>query len=657
MTWDENEDTTIYKVVVNHEEQGPRVGPTNPFIEFKGEEIEQSITERFDKIVREYPQQLAVKMGDLGFTYDQLNQRANRIAHGILEKHGAGSEPVALLFEHGVDVIPAIFGILKAGKFFVALDSSFPLERMNHILEDSGAELIVTNSRNVAIAHALANGIRTLLNIEEIDESVLCDNIRVPVSGQHLVNIMYTSGSTGEPKGVVGIWKFLIDRLEVSANDKLTLLHPVSSASSVSFLFKALLNGAGLFPFDIKSQGIHRLVNLLKEEQITVYKSTPVVFRQLANLLPSQNELPSIRLIKLSGAPVTKLDFELFKQKFPPGTLLGIGMGSTEGRGTCSAVLDHTFSFPEEGTPVGYPAAGNRIFLLNENGQEVGPGDVGEIAVKGRKVNPGYWRKPNLTNTKFVPDPESGDERIYLTGDLGKMLPDGFVIHLGRKDFMVKIRGYRVELGEVEKRLLEHPLVKETGVAAWSRENEEKYLAAYVVPRENAKLTAEDLRAFLQDKLPDYMIPSAFVKLDALPLTPSGKVDRKALPVPDSSRPELGTPFVAPRSPTEEKLAKIWAGVLSLDQVGIHDNFFDLGGHSLAATRVISRVINTFKIELPIKSLFESPTVAEMAGVITQNMGKGAGDEELARMLAELEVLSDEEAQRLLAQEMREKNV
>ncbi len=227
--------------------------------------------------------------------------------------------------------------------------------------------------------------------------------------------------------------------------------------------------------------------------------------------------------------------------------------------------------------------------------------------------------------------------------------PDGWLEHLERKDFQVKIRGYRIEVDEIESALLSLDTVKEAFVVAQEDLSDNKLLAAYIVPSGQPAPTITALRRFLAEKLPDYMIPSAFVMLNALPLTPAGKIDRKALPFPSSARPELDTSFVAPTTPVEEELAKIWAEVLSLDQVGIQGNFFDLGGHSLLATQVISRVINTFKVELPIKSLFESPTVIDMAAIILQNMAKQARGEELARMLAELESISDDEARKRLA--------
>jgi acyl carrier protein len=355
----------------------------------------------------------------------------------------------------------------------------------------------------------------------------------------------------------------------------------------------------------------------------------------------------------LEGDQISQKDVEIFKIYFASDCILVNGLGATE----CGLVRqyfnDKEVQITGNNVPVGYAVEDTKVLLFDDDGKEVGASCVGEIAVKSRYLSPGYWRRPDPTRARFLPDPNGGNELIYLTGDLGRIRPDGCLEYLGRRDFQVKIRGFRVEVTEVETVLLEHTNVRESTVVAQEGRFSDKRLVAYLVPSKKPGPSTSELRSLLKEKLPDYMIPSVFVMLDTLPLTPAGKVDRKALPFPSSARPELDTSFVAPTTPVEEELAKIWAEVLSLDQVGIQDNFFDLGGHSLLATQVISRVINTFKVELPIKSLFESPTVADMTVVITENMAKKAGDEDLTRMLTELESLSDEEAQRLLSNQSK----
>lgn len=585
------------------------------------EEIEQSVPDRFEKIVRTYPDRLAVKMGDRALTYDELNRTANRIARAILEKRGPGSEPIALLFEHGIDVIAAIFGALKAGKFYVALDPSFPQERIAYILEDSQAGLILTNNRNLDLAQKLTKDARALINIDEFDGSDACDNLGLALSPEALVDICYTSGSTGKPKGVVRKHRQVLNfavlaETGICTDDRLTLVHFVGFGSASDHLISSLLNGASLFPFDIKSEGVCRLASWLREEQITICHLPPAAFRQLAEVLSDQEKLPRLRMIRLSGAPITRLDFDLYKKNFSATTLLKIGMGSTEAGWICSAVLNRSFSFPKEGSPVGYPHWDKKILLLDENGHEVGSNQVGEIAVLGG-LAAGYWKKPDLTGAKFVPDPSAGDETTYLTGDLGRMLPDGFLIHLGRKDFQVKIRGYRVEIAEIERALLAHPQLKEAGIVAWDREPGEKYLVAYVVSRTEPAPTIEALHDILKQTLPDYMMPSAFMFLESLPLT-NGKLDRTALPLPDSKRPDMRRPYVPPQRALERKLVRIWEEVLDIRPIGIHDDFFDLGGHSLMGASLMAQVQRDFQVDLPLKLLFESPTIAKLATCVAE---------------------------------------
>jgi len=289
--------------------------------------------------------------------------------------------------------------------------------------------------------------------------------------------------------------------------------------------------------------------------------------------------------------------------------------------------------------------------LLDETGQEVGASQTGEIAVRSEHLALGYWRRPDLTEAAFFRDPRGGNSRLYLTGDLGMMHPDGCLIHMGRKDFQVKIRGNRVEVTEIEAGLLKLESVQAAVVHAQADDAGGQRLVAYVVPAEGKAPTIGDLRGALALTLPDYMIPSAFVFMDAIPVVPNGRVDRRALPLPGNSRPTLGVSYMVPRTPIEEELVKIWTEVLSLNKVGIHDNFFDLGGHSLAATRILSRVINKFQLQIPLQSLFAARTIAELAKVILEHQDEKTGAVELERLLVELESNSEEEVRRLLDEE------
>ena len=628
--------------------------PSGWFVEFPKEDLETSIPVRFEKIVRAYPSRVAVKMGDWALKYDELNRIANRIARIIIKEHGPDKKPIGLLFENVVDGIAASLAALKAGKCSIALDPAWPQTKLAHVLADSNAIAIVTNDRQFELAATLSSNQRPALNLSVLDDSFSSENVFIPILPGDKSAITYTSGSTGDPKGVVETHRTQLhsvmamsNQFHICPDDKLGLVHSIYFSAGRFQAFRALLNGASLVPFDIKTNGIDRMANWITEERITILWLPVAVFRQLLECCSNKETFGSVRLINVSGAPITQEDFELYKKNSPADTYFAFHMGSTEAYVVCCGIVDHTFSFPQEGTLAGYPIPDKEVHIVDDYGQDVPPGEVGEIVVKSRYLAAGYWGQPELTKAHFLLDPAGGDETVYLTGDLGKKLPDGFVIHMGRKDSMVKIKGYRIEPGEIERALRSHPEINDVAVVPWERADGEKYLAAYVVPNGGFQLTVDRLRSILQEKLPDHMIPSAFKVLETLPLLANGKVDRKALPAPDRSRPELDTIFVSPRSPTERKLAEIWGDILSLDRIGIYDDFFDLGGHSLAVSRVVSRVIEHFQLKIPLQSLFTCPTVAEMARSITTHQGKRLNNEELQNILAELESLSDEEAARL----------
>ena len=599
--------------------------PSGTFVEFARDEIEQSITERFEKIVRRFPDRIAVESRRHRLTYGDLNRAANRTAHAVLAACGADSGSVAVLMEHDAPVISAILGALKAGKFYVPLDPALPHARSQFILDDSQAQSIITSTKHLPLAKSLVKSPSGLLNIDDI-ESFSDGDPLFYARPDDLCWVIYTSGSTGRPKGVMqthrNVLHFMMNYtngLHICSEDRLSLLYSFSVNGGAHDIFAALLNGAALGPYDLKADGFTGVRQWLTDKKITIYHSVPTVFRQFAESLTGREDFSEIRIVRLGGEPVYRRDVNLFKKHFANDCILVNRLGSSETGSLRMFFLGKDTEVRNNLVPVGYAVADNDVLLLDDSGAQVA-GDEGEIAVRTRYVSPGYWRRPDLTKDSFFDDP--ADERgiIYRTGDLGRILPDGCLLHLGRKEFFVKIRGYRVELEEIEMTLLELPGIKEVVVTASNNNSGDERLVAYVVPKTAPGPNVSEMRRFLADKLPDYMIPTTFIALDALPLTDTLKVDRKALPRPKALRPEIAAPYAAPRNSIEESLVNIWAEVLELDQVGVHDNFFDLGGHSLAATRVISRVVKTFRFELPIRALFDSPTVSKMAEVIAQRM-------------------------------------
>lgn len=630
--------------------------PNGMFVEFEKDEVETSIPERFENIVRRYPDRLAVKTREGGRTYDDLNKAANRIARAILRQPDEEGQPVGLLLDHDAPVIAALLGALKAGKFYVPLDPSSPQGRLGYMLKDSDARLLVTNGRNLSLARQLAQNSYQIINIDELDTSLSSSNLGLPISPERLACILYTSGSTGQPKGVLqnhrNVLHFTMtytNDLHICADDRLTLLHYCSVSASMRNLFGALLNGAAVFPLDFRATGMSHLIAWLIEQEMTIYHSTPTMFRHFVESVTGMERFPKLRLINLSGEAATKSDAMRYQANFSPHCVFVNMWGATETGFVSQYFMDKESVISSPMVPIGYAIQDKQILLLDEYGTAIGFNKIGEIAIRSHYLSPGYWRRPAADRAAFLSDPCEAGQRIYRTGDLGRMLQDGCVLYRERKDFQVKIRGNRVELAEAEGALLEHPLIKEAVIVAREEQPGNIRLVAYVTSNRMPAPNVSELRNFLKEKLPDYMIPSAFVLLDALPHTPNGKIDRNALPAPGQSRPRLQVAFLPPGTPTERTLVQVWADVLKLDQVGVDDNFFDLGGNSLLASQVISRVIKTFTIEIPIALLFDSPTIAKMAAVIDEHQGKFLGDKELANILDELESLPDEKAQQLAA--------
>jgi len=603
--------------------------PSGTFVEFPIEEVEQSIPERFEKIVRLYPDRVAVKAGNDTVTYAEINAMANRIAHRLFERLGPRPQLVTILLEKNVCQLAAVLAVIKSGKFFLILDPTFPKARIATMLADSRAKWVVTDRRYALLAHELPTSNCGLLDWETLNGGTCSDNLGLRISSKALAFINYTSGSTGEPKGLLRTHRMILHNImlrtnlvQVCEHDRISLLSSGTS-NAITNTFLALLNGAGLFSLELKKEGVTRLASWLAEERITIAPMSSPLFRSLCETLSGKENFPDLRVIRLRSEAVYQRDVDLYKTYFPPSCVFVTGLSSNETGPLRDFLIDHQTEVSGSEVPVGFTVAGKEVRLLDDAGNEVPLGEVGEITVRSRYLSPGYLRRPELTKAKFKPDPKGERKRLYLTGDLGVMLPDRCLVYKGRKDFRIKIRGYGVDLKEIELALRTHPAVADVVVVARENERREKELIGYFTSKSQPHPTASELRSFLGKTLADYMIPSAFVMLDSIPLTPHNKVDRNALPQPGHCRPQLSTPFTAPRTELERELAKIWSDVLSVEQVGIQDNFLDLGGHSLAATRIISRVIETYGVEVPVQSLFDAPTIAKMASVIMglPNMG------------------------------------
>lgn len=606
----------------------PTLGPTNAFTAFPPEAIEQSIPARFEQRVRLSPHRVAIQTADQTLTYEALNALANPIAWTLLDRLGATTEPVGLLFEQGAPLVAATLGVLKASKIYAPLDPDFPALRLTALLDDVQTRLILTHTAHLTLAQAIAPAGCQVVNIDTEVTPGATLNPALPMPPETLAYLFYTSGSTGRPKGVVHSHRTILhaianftNAMHACVEDRLTLFYPGSVIAATKDTLLALLNGATLCPFEVKSAGLQQLASWLRDTRITMYHSTPTLFRHLCSCLTSVETLAHLRLVRFGGETVTRRDLACLQQYCGPACLLYVSLGATETGGSIRKVfLQRDTSFSGSVVPCGYAVPDMDVRILDEHGSEVQGDGIGEIVVKSRYVAVGYWRRPDLTQAVFQADPEGSDARIYRTGDVGRLRPDGCLEHLGRQDAQVKVRGYRVEVTEIELTLLDHPLIQEAVVVARTEPSGTTRLIAYVVPVEGSAPTNRELGSFLQAQLSDYMIPATFVALPALPLTDNAKIDRLALPAPTRTRPVLSTPYRAPSTPLETLLAGIWAEVLDLEAVGVQDHFLDLGGHSVLGMQIVARVQEAVQHEVPVRLLLERPTIAQMALAITQAM-------------------------------------
>jgi syringomycin synthetase protein SyrE len=602
-------------------------------VPFAAAEAEQSIAARFRAQAAAHPERPALRTLSGEWSYRALDERAQRIARAVVASVGPGAGRVGLLFEPDAPMVASVLGALAAGKTYVPLDPAWPEARMRQVLDDAGATLVLCGHAGFATAQRLAASLRAgaaaVLQVERLGSVPpgAVPEISVDVPPEQLAYLLYTSGSTGEPKGVAQSHRNVLahirsytNALGIGPDDRLTLLASYATDAAVMDLFGALLNGAALHLFDLWRGGVEALAPWLRAQHVTLYHSTPTLFRALTaeGGAAAEDRFPSVRLVVLGGEAVTRADFERFRERFTPGCVFVNGLGPTESTLALQCFMDHSTEPAGGAVPAGHAVEGAEVLLLDDAGEPVELLARGEIVVRSPHLALGYWGRPGLTARAFVPDPGGRGARMYRTGDLGRRLPDGAIEFLGRRDHQVKVRGYRVEPDEVAAALRRYPGVREAAVVPRpAGEGGAAALVAYFVADEPPAAGA--LRAHLAALLPEPMVPAAYVPLAALPLTSSGKLDRKALPAPgEDGYARRG--YEAPAGDTEVALAEIWAGLLGVERVGRHDHFFELGGHSLLAVQVVSRVRRVLGVEVPLGEVFERPALADFARALEEGV-------------------------------------
>ncbi|MFL5357439.1 amino acid adenylation domain-containing protein [Archangium sp.] len=575
------------------------------------------IHELFEQEAARGPDAVAVEFGEETLTYRRLDERANQLAH-LLRRMGVGpDERVGLCLERSVELIVSLLGILKAGGAYVPLDPAYPRERLTMMLEDARPRVLVTT--RALVGQLPVEGMEVLFIEEAPVASEPVEALQSGAGPRNLAYIDFTSGSTGRPKGVC-IEHYTVARLvrgvdyaELSERETFLLIAPISFDASTLEVWGCLLNGGRLVVYPPQAPGdVRELEEVLKRHGVTTLHLTAGLFTQMveANI----ESLRGLHQLLTGGDVVSAPHVRRVLEEL--GCPVTACYGPTESTTFTSC---HRMTRPEqvgEAVPIGGPIGNTSVYILDAGMQPVPVGVTGELYIGGDGLARGYLVNPALTAERFIPDPFGGEPgaRLYRTGDQARWRKDGVLEFLGRRDTQVKLRGYRVEPGEVEAVLRAHPGVKEAAVVVREDVPGDKRLVAYVAPGEPVPSVSE-LRAYSEEKLPEYMVPAAYVVLPALPLTVNGKVDRKALPAPDASA-LAAREYAAPRNRTEEVLVGLWAELLHVERVGIHDDFFSLGGHSLLATRLVSRVRSVLGVELGLRAVFEASTIAQQAELL-----------------------------------------
>jgi amino acid adenylation domain-containing protein len=606
--------------------------------------------EMFERQAAALPEATAVQCGSTTLTYGELNLRSTQLAN-YLRSIGVGPDvPIALCLDRSPAMVIGVLGVLKAGGAYVPLDPGDPLERISMILEETKTPVVLTES---LFAERLPSYWGQVLCLDSDWDNVAACGPYAGNSAQaeNLAYVIYTSGSTGRPKGVMVTHRGLVNYLSwateayrVAEGRGAPVHSPLSFDLTVTSLLSPLCVGRTVTLLADEIAGVGLAESLRSESGYSLIKITPAHLALLANSIPD-NATDWANAIVIGGELLTAEALTPWRSKLPRTRLIN-EYGPTETVvGCCVYEVTAESVLGNGGVPIGRPITNMKQYVLDEGFEPSPIGVAGELYIGGFGLARGYLERPDLTAASFVPDPFSNEPgaRLYRTGDLARYLPDGNFDFLGRRDQQVKLRGYRIELEEVESILARHPAVRELVVTVREDVPGDKRLVAYIVAHDEQVCSASELRDYLKDRLPDYMTPSSFVFLEALPLTANGKIDRRALPAPDGARPEGKTEYVAPRTPLEEVLAGVWAELLSLERVGVHDNFFALGGHSLLVTQLLARLLTMFKTELPLIAVFQFPTVAEFAEAVKSYESKPGQTDRIAAAIRKVQQMSPAE--------------
>jgi acyl-coenzyme A synthetase/AMP-(fatty) acid ligase/thioesterase domain-containing protein len=593
-------------------------------LSFDDTELTGSIPERFGRVAAQCPEHVAVRSGTRSLTYGELDRLTDRIASALRARLGDAPEAVAIFVTPGADTVIALLGIIKAGKYYCALSPGDPPARLHAILMDLSARLLITDDDLRKAIRQAAPDDCILITLEELHAGTGHPELpELHLEAQSRAGIFFTSGTTGEPKGIPRDHRGMLYRawldnhvIGIRPGDRLIMLRGFTFSGSAGDVASTLLNGATLYVHDVRQLGISMLPAYLIREKITIFRPPIELLRYFLDNLEPGDFFPDVRCLVLSGDTLYKRDIERARPHFSGQAVIIHHLSSSEVGIVARLVIGPDTPIDGEIVPVGYPVPGKEILILDESGQKLGPDQAGEIAIRSRSLVAGSGSLPAFMEDQFIPDPDDPSHKVFRTGDLGRLRRDGLLEFIGRGDLQFKIRGYRVNAPAIVSKLMEMDGIRHAIVTARPDASGEKRLIAYLVAAPGKSLSWKSLRAGLAKQLPDYMLPSGFVFVDQIPVSPNGKIDYRALPEPEWSHPEMESESVAPRDDLDRKLIALWQEVLAVEGVGIRDDFFALGGHSLTGASLCARIGKEFGRKLYPAALVENNTVERLADLL-----------------------------------------
>jgi|GEM_PF-2366567 len=556
-------------------------------------------------------------------TYSQAFDRAKVIRNtiqAVSDKFGFG---VGLFLKDPVKIIPGMVGIMRSRNYCIPLDVNFPAETLRSMIDIAGIRVILTDDRHYSLISTLTGSRLQLINIDQLKYSEIVPNLKVDYSPGDIVQILFTSGSTGTPKGAIEDYHYLVRAADlkfssqgVDSSDRWLHLSSFTFSGTHTSVFAALLGGFSIYYYDIKEDGLAGLPDWIHEMKITRYNSTPTVFRSLVSILEPSDTFPEVKNVTLGGEKRYPKDIKAIKQHFPSVKDLRLGFASTETQSVTSRSYPIDEDLGQENLPSGKVLDDIKLYICDTSGKNLPVGEEGEIVVHGDSLARGYINNDELTSARFITDPDRPGWQYFKTGDLGKLLLGGELVHLGRIDNMVKIKGVRIELSSIENHMLSYPGIIQVATKAFEDGNGNGRLAAYYVTEQGIGVPASDLRKFLAERLPRHLLPHYLIPLEEIPLTRNGKVARTMLPMPDMIRPDLSNPYVPPQNDLERQFVKIWEDLIGVEGIGVTDDFFDLGGDSLVGVMVFARIEEVLGRNLPVSILLTASSIRKQVELI-----------------------------------------